>query len=222
MSRSGGGLRIIGWRTPMTKRKLTTLFVVVISAAAAQARAQSVEVSAGLSALNMLNGSDFWNSSIHGNGVDAKVSVGLGSRFAIEPFVTYGHRTIAASEYGPVIAGGDTERAEGVFGVVIHQKVAATMRPDFHVFLTYGLSGMYSREHAPARQLQYGRTVVNTPAFSNDETSGLWYPVAGVGVQKNLGSGLALRAEGQITTFFGIPAGARGSVGIVVPLGGSK
>jgi hypothetical protein len=48
----------------------------------------------------------------------------------------------------------------------------------------------------------------------------LWSPIGGFGVQQAIASHLAVRAEGQVVTFFGIPIGGRGSVGVVVPIGG--
>jgi hypothetical protein len=87
------------------------------------------------------------------------------------------------------------------------------------VFVNYGLGGMYSRYVIPQRQYLYGRTVITQPASTSSETQGMWFPVGGIGVQQRITDHLAVRVEGQVTTFFGLPIGGRGSVGLVVPIG---
>jgi hypothetical protein len=206
----------------MMKPKLIGRVVLLVSALAVRAQAQTVELSVGVGGANVTSGSDWWGRGVHSPAVDGKVGFAFNDRFAIESFVTYGHRSVPVAGYAPFVSGGDTQITEGLYGVVVRQRVVGASGSRFHAFVSYGLGGVYSRESAPARQYQYGRTVVALPAYTNSQTQGMWFPVGGFAVQQEIASHLAIRAEGQVVTFFGIPIGGRGSVGLVVPIGGSS
>ena len=136
----------------MNKPKLTVLLGLLISAQAATARAQAVEFSAGLGAARVESGNDFWwGRGVNSPEVDGKLGFAFNDRFAVESFLTYGRRSIPASEYSPLISGGDTQVTEGLYGVVLRQRVVGS-GSGLGVFVNYGLGGMYSRQSVPARQ----------------------------------------------------------------------
>jgi hypothetical protein len=159
---------------------------------------------------------------MHGAALDARASVAMTDRFSIEPFVTYGRRSIPISQYASNAIGGDTVRTEGYYGVTIHQRLRSTTHSGFHAYLSYGLTGTYYKNDTPQRQFFYGRTVATQPASSQRSTQGMVFPSVGVGVRKTLGSHLAMRADADVVTFFGMPLGVRASVGVVVPIGANK
>lgn len=203
----------------MDKPKLTVLLVLVISAHAAAARAQALEISAGVGAARVDSGNDFWwGRGVSSPAVDGKLAFAFNDRFAVESFLTYGRRSFPASEYGPSVSGGDTQVAEGVYGILMRQRVMRG-RSGLGVFVSYGLGGMYSRYAVPARQYFSGRTPITYPAYTSNETQGMWFPIGGMSVQQRITDHLAVRVDGQVTTFFGLPIGGRGSVGLVVPIG---
>lgn len=205
----------------MDKPKLVSLGAVLILAIAVPAGAQTLEIGAGTGAARLESG-DWWGRVVRSPAVDGAIGFALSDRLAVEAFLTYGRRSISAAEYSPLIAGGDTQITEGLYGFVIRQRVLGGPESGFHAFVSYGLSGIYSRQSVPARQYLNGRTVVALPAYTYNETQGMWYPLGGFGVQRAIASHLAVRAEGQVVTFLGYPIGGRGSVGLVVPIGGSS
>jgi hypothetical protein len=204
----------------MDKPKLTTLAALLISAIALPATAQTLEIGVGAGATRVESGSDWWGRGLRSPALDGTIAVAFNDRFAIESFLTYGRRSVSVAEYGPLVAGGDTQITEGLYGVVVRQRVLGKPASSFHAFVNYGLGGMYSRQSVPARLYFNGRTAFALPAYTDNETQGMWFPIGGFGVQQAIASHLAVRAEGQVVTFFGIPIGGRGSVGLVVPLGG--
>jgi hypothetical protein len=204
----------------MNKPKLAALGLLLISALAVRAGAQTLEIGAGLGAARVEGASDWWGRAVRSPALDGTIGFAFNDRFAIESFLTYGRRSVSVAEYAPLVAGGDTHITEGLYGVVVRQRVLGSPASGFHAFVSYGLGGMYSRQSVPARQYINGRTVMTLPAYTDNETQGLWSPIGGFGVQQAIASHLAVRAEGQVVTFFGIPIGGRGSVGVVVPIGG--
>src|SRR5215471_1059660 len=219
LSRSTRGPRIIRWRGAMDKPKLVALGVLLILASAVAAGAQTLEIGAGIGGTRLESG-DWFGRVVRSPALDGAIGVALNDRFAVEAFLTYGRRSISAAEYSPLIAGGDTQITEGLYGFVIRQRVIGRPESGFHAFVSYGLSGIYSRQSVPERQYLVGRTVVALPAYAYNDTQGMWYPLGGFGVQQAIASHLAIRAEGQMVTFLGFPIGGRGSVGLVVPIGG--
>jgi hypothetical protein len=203
----------------MTRLTLTTTLVLTILAG--HARAQPVEVFGGVTGVFLRDAGDFWGTGLRSVGVEARSDLPVSERFALEPFITFGRRSLPLNAYGATVRGGDTERVEAVYGMVVRQVLRSTQRPGFEAFVTYGVSGFYSRDSAPPRQFVDGRTVVEQPAWSHSRNASLPFPTVGVGVQKTLGARAAIRFDTQMTTFLWIPVGARASVGITVPFGGA-
>lgn len=201
----------------MNKPKLTALAALLTTALAASASAQTVEIGVGIGGVRV-DGSEWWGRSVRSPGVDGSLTFPFNDRFAIESYVTYGRRTIPVTAYGPLVSGGDTDVTEGLYGVVVRQRVFHATN-GFDLFVNYGLGGSYNRQSVPERQYLSGRTVVTLPASTSNQTEPLWLPVGGVAVQKQVAPHLAIRADGQVTTFFGVPIGGRGSVGLVVGIG---
>ena len=205
----------------MTKSKI---FVALLMCAAVctRAEAQLAEVGGGVSGVFLRGGGDFWGAGLQSAGIDARGSVSLSDRFALETFVTYGRRSIPVHESEWTVTGGDTQRVEGLYGIVVRQRLRAITRPGFHMFVSYGLGGVYAHETTPARQYKNGRFVFDVPGFSYTEHDGFLFPMVGVGVHKSVGEHLAIRVEAQLVTFLSIPAGVRVSAGVAVPLGGQS
>jgi len=183
--------------------------------------AQPAEVGAGIGGIHVADGGDLWGRGFHSADVDARGSIALTDRFALESFVTYGRRSIPIPAYVHDLTGGDTVRVETLYGVVVRQRLRATTRPGFHVFISYGVAGTYAHDTTPPRQYFNGRSVVTLPGYDDAHNDGLLFPIAGVGVHKALGHHLALRVESQAVTFVGLPVGVRLSAGVAVPIGGT-
>lgn len=207
----------------MDQSKLVVLLTLALTAAAVRAQAQVAEVSVGVGGANLSAGYEMWTLNLHSPALDARTNVRLNDRFSIEPYVTYGRRSISVSEYGSNVIGGDTQRTEGLYGVVLHQRLRSTTRSGFHAYLSYGLSGAYFKEAIPEHRFVSGRTVYHTaPAWTRSQNDAMLYPSVGFGVRKALGDHLAVRADADLVVFLVIPAGVRASVGVVVPFGARK
>jgi len=206
----------------MAKSKVFALLL-VCAGICTRAHAQPVEVGGGIGGTSMIGGGgDFYGRGVQSTQFDARGAVRLSDRFGVEPFVTYGRRGIApARDAITTVVGGDTDRTEGLYGVVVSQRLRGLTRPGFNVFLTYGIAGLYAHDRIPARQYITGRSVYNTPAIDYSENDGFVFPVAGIGIRKSLGDHLALRVETQLITWLTVPVGARVSAGVAVPLGGT-
>jgi len=204
----------------MTKSKVFAALL-VCAGICTRAHAQPAEVGVGIGGVHVADGGDLWGRGFHSADADARGSITLTDRFALESFVTYGRRSIPIPEYVHDVTGGDTVRVEGLYGVVVRQRLRSTTRPGFHVFISYGIGGGYARDTTPPRQYFNGRSVVALPGFSYTQNNGLLFPLAGVGVYKSLGEHLALRVESQAVTFVGMPIGVRLSAGVAVPIGGT-
>src|SRR5258705_1478263 len=171
MSPSAGGLRIIGWRGRMDKSKLVVVLTVVLGAAAARAEAQAAKVSLGVGGAQMTAGYETWSINLHGPALDGRANVTLSARFSIEPYVTYGRRSISVTQYGSNVIGGDTQRTEGLYGVVLHHRLRRTKPSGFYADLSYGLHGAYFNETKPEHRFVNGRTVYyNQPARTRNDT----------------------------------------------------
>ena len=206
----------------MDKSKLVVVLTVVL-AAAARAEAEVAEVSLGVGGAQLTAGYETWSINLHSPALDGRANVMLSDRFSIEPYVTYGHRSISVSQYGSNVTGGDTQRTEGLYGVVLHQRLRSTTRSGFHAYLSYGLNGAYFKETIPEHQFVRGRTVYYTqPALTRSDNEPMLFPSVGFGVRKSLGTHLAVRADADLLAFLVIPAGVRASVGLVVPIGGKR
>jgi hypothetical protein len=207
----------------MDKSKLVVVLTMVLGAAAARAEAQVVEVSLGVGGAQLTAGYETWSVNLRSSALDGRANVTLSDRFSIEPYVTYGRRSIPVSAYGSNVIGGDTQRTEGLYGVVVHQRLRSTTRSGFHAYLSYGLSGAYFNETIPQHQFVNGRAVYYTqPARTRSDNGPMLLPSVGFGVRKSLGNHLAVRADADLLAFLVIPAGVRASVGLVVPIGGKR
>ena len=98
----------------------------------------------------------------------------LTDRFSVEPFVTYGRRSSPAFDSAAAVV--ETQRTEGMYGVVVHQRLRSTTRSGFHAYLSYGLNGMHYKVTSPATRSQ---------------TVGMLFPSVGFGIRKSLGDHLA-------------------------------
>src|SRR5437762_11083305 len=98
MSRSPGGLRIIRWRRAMTKSKVFAALL-VCAGICTRAHAQPAEVGVGIGGVHVADGGDLWGRGFHSADADARGSITLTDRFALESFVTYGRRSIPIPEY---------------------------------------------------------------------------------------------------------------------------
>lgn len=207
----------------MDKPKLVVVLTLALAAAAGRAEAQVADVSLGIGGVAMDASYETWSTSLHSPALDARANVRLSDRFSIEPYITYGRRTIAVREYSQFAIGGDTQRTEGLYGVVLHQRLSNLTHSGFHAYLSYGLSGAYYKEAVPERLYVYGpRTVTTTPAYTRTQTDPMIYPSVGFGVRKSLGDHIAIRADADAIAFFIFPAGVRASVGLVVPFGANQ
>jgi len=207
----------------MNKSKLVVALTVVLAAAAVRAEAQVAEVSLGVGGANVSGGYEAWSFAVHSPALDARANVRLSDRFSIEPFVTYGRRSIPATAWAPYAVGADSQRTEGMYGVVVHQRLRSLSRSGFSSYLSYGLNGTYFKLSTPERQFVYGpRNIYTQPAYTLDQTDPMILPSVGFGIRKSLGDHLAVRADADMVTFFGMPVGGRASVGVVVPIGGNK
>ena len=207
----------------MDKSKLVVVLTLALAGAAVGAEAQIAEVSIGAGGAQLSGGYESWSFNVHSPALDARANVRLTDRFSIEPYVTYGRRTIAATEYASYAIGGDTQRTEGMYGVVVHQRLRSTTRSGFHAYLSYGLNGTYFTESSPERQFVYSaRNIYTQPAWSRSQTDPMLLPSVGFGVRKSIGDHLAVRADADLVAFFVMPVGVRASVGVVVPFGGNK
>jgi len=203
----------------MTKSKVLAALL-VCAGICTRSSAQTAEIGGGVGGAHVISGGgDFYGRGLGSVTVDAHGSIPLSDRFGLEPFVTYGRRSIAPPAAAGTVVGGDTQRTEGLYGVVVTQRLRGLTRPGFHVFLSYGVAGMYGHDRTPPRQYISGRSVYNAPGFDYSEKNGLPFPVAGIGVHKSLGEHLALRIESQAITFLTIPVGVRVSAGVAVALG---
>jgi hypothetical protein len=205
----------------MNKPKLTILLALILSASAASSQAQVVSLIGGIGGARLPAGGDFWGDGVRGAAIDASVSVALNDRFALEPFVTYGRRAIPYND--PRVSGGPTQRTEGLWGVVVSQRLRATTREHFHAFITYGASGYYGHDAVPTRNYLINRNQTFTmPARTENEVLPPVFGVIGGGVQRSIAEHLAVRAQIDMLTVLFIPVGVRGSVGVVVPLGRAR
>ena len=206
----------------MTKSKVLAALL-ICAAVCTRAAAQTAEVGGGVSGVFITSGGDFFGRGLHSAALDARGSVALTDRFALESFVTYGRRSISVSAYGSNVIGGDTQRTEGLYGVVVHQRLRSTTRSGFHAYLSYGLNGAYFNETIPEHQFVNGRTVYYTqPARTRSDNQPMLFPSVGFGVRKSLGNHLAVRADADLVAFLAIPAGVRASVSLAVPLGRAR
>lgn len=207
----------------MNKSKLVVVLTLALGGAAVRAEAQVADVSIGVGGVNVSGGYESWSFTVHSPALDARANVRVSERFSIEPFVTYGRRSIPANAWAPYAVGADTQRTEGMYGVVVHQRLRSLSRPGFHAHLSYGLNGTYFKESAPERQFVYGpRNISTQPAWTRNQTDPMLLPSVGFGIRKSLGDHFAVRADGDLVTFFGAPIGGRASIGIVVPFGANK
>jgi hypothetical protein len=204
----------------MDKSKLVVVLTVVLGATAARAEAQVAEVSLGAGGAQLTAGYETWSINVHSPALEGRANVRLTGRFSIEPYVSYGRRSIAVSQYGSNVIGGDTQRTDGLYGIVLQQRLRRTTRSRFHADLSYGLNGTYFNETIPEHQFINGRTVYHTqPAQTRSDNEPMLFPSVGFGVRKSLGNHLAVRADADVVAFFVMPAGVRASVGLTLPLG---
>ena len=206
----------------MNKSKLVVVLTLALAVAAARAEAQVADVSLGIGGVTFDASYETWAMSVHSPALDARANVRLTDRFSIEPFITYGQRTIPVSEYRyqPLMVGGDTHRTEGLYGVVVHQRLGGLSHSGFQAYLSYGMNGAYYKESVPERQYIYGpRTVTTVQAHAYSQTDPMIFPSVGFGIRKSFGEHLAVRADADMLVFFIVPTGARASVGLVVPIG---
>jgi len=75
----------------MTKSKIFAALL-MCAAVCTRAEAQLAEVGGGVSGVFLRGGGDFWGAGLQSAGIDARGSVSLSDRLALETFVTYGLR----------------------------------------------------------------------------------------------------------------------------------
>jgi hypothetical protein len=193
------------------------LVVFVGGRAAAQS---SPEIGGGLAFADLVNGGDFWGEGLQHVGAAIHATLPFSQRFALEVSTTLGRRALYPSRYGgAIVEGGDVHRTEGLFAIVVRQRLSST-RPGLHAFATYGLAGFFGTTSSGAIRETYpnGR-VYSYPASTYSRTVGPGFPIVGGGFQKELTPHLALRADAQVLFFLFIPAGFRTSASMVVPIG---
>jgi hypothetical protein len=204
----------------MRHTRTLPLLVLMVCSWSAPAFAQPIEVALGFTGVGIANGSDFWGEGIKRAGVEARVTIPISARFAFEPFVTYGHRTLPQTpSYGATVFGGGAGRSEGLYALTIKQRLAIDT-PGTYAFLTYGLADYYGVTSFARTTYAYSNGNSYTyPAYTSTNGGGLGFPVFGGGAEKSLGRRASVRADAQVILFLFYPIGFRASVGVAVPLG---
>jgi hypothetical protein len=193
------------------------LVVLVGSRAAAQS---SPEIGGGLAFASVANFGEVWSGGLQHVGAGIHATLPLTERFALEVSTTLGGRALHPSRDGfVIIEGGDVHRTEGLFAVAVRQRFSST-RPGLYGFATYGLAGFFGTTSYGAIRLTYpDGHVYSSPATTYRDMVGLWFPIVGGGVQKELTPHLAVRADAHVLFFLYFPAGFRTSASMVVPIG---
>ena len=202
----------------MTNTKLVLMMAVLFGMpAVSQAQPVDMGVSIGAGRSNDL-GSDFGGAfTVRGLVAGAHVALPVNERFAIEPFVTYGHSSDARFP-GPGVTGGRRDRRDVQIGAVVEQRFH-TPRPTLQFFMTYGLAAGWEREEVAPMTYFNGRTPQTIPGYTSEEFAEIPISLFGGGFRQAIGRHLALRADAQVQGFFIIPLGVRASIGMAVALG---
>jgi hypothetical protein len=176
----------------MTNTRIVLMIAVLCGLpAVSQAQPVDVGVTIGAGTTNAL-GSDFGSSfGTRGLVTGAHVTLPINERFAIQPLVTYGR---------------STERFH-------------TARPTLQAFMTYGLAAGWERDEVAPMTYFNGRTNQTIPGYTSHDFAEIPISLFGGGVRQAVGRHLAIRAEAQVSGFFIIPIGIRGSIGLAVALG---
>jgi hypothetical protein len=202
----------------MTNTRIVLMIAVLCGLpAVSQAQPVDVGVTIGAGTTNAL-GSDFGSSfGTRGLVTGAHVTLPINERFAIQPLVTYG-RSTEAPYPGPGLTGGERDHRDLLVGVVVEQRFH-TARPTLQAFMTYGLAAGWERDEVAPMTYFNGRTNQTIPGYTSHDFAEIPISLFGGGIRQAVGRHLAIRAEAQVSGFFIIPIGIRGSIGLAVALG---
>jgi hypothetical protein len=98
---------------------------------------------------------------------------------------------------------GDWSGVLGYYTIQVKQRIVRSTRDDFHHFVTYGATGFWYQRPRRDRPTYYAAG----------------FCAIGAGLQQELGSHAALRADAQLLTALWIPLGVRFAADISIPLG---
>jgi len=140
---------------------------------------------------------------------DIRFTQPLTPRFAFEAIGTVGQRDTG---YGT--------RTEGLYLLQIRQRLVRAEGSRLKPFLTYGAVGYHNHFAQKAGEFTLPNgNVVHYPATTYHEVDAPLLTSIGGGVQYELGSHAAVRADLQLVTLLYIPVGTRASVGVSIPFG---
>jgi hypothetical protein len=189
----------------MSNPRRVIVGLLLMSATATGARAQAlqhVEVGAGVGAAV-----SWWGSPVGGG--DARVTVPLNERFAVEGLIAF------------LATRGDW--TAGIYGIQVKQRLRRSERPASHAFVSYGLVGGFARYHENEyRYTQPNGSLVIVPAHTDTYVSPPFIGFIGGGVQHAVARRLAVRVEAQAVMPLFVPVGVRVAAGVSVPLGDVK
>ena len=141
--------------------------------------------------------------------LDIRFTQPLTPRFAFEAIGTVGHRDTG---YGTT--------TEGLYLLQIRQRLVRAEGTRLKPFLTYGVVGYHGHFKQPARDFTLPNgDVFRSPATTYHEVDAPLLTSIGGGVQYQVGSHAAIRADVQLVTLLYIPVGTRTSVGVSIPFG---
>jgi hypothetical protein len=197
---------------------LGSLLLAALPAVAA-AQAYEVKLGVGASPSVLRRDDEMWGRGTRGVGIDGRIQMRVSQRFAIEPFVSVGRRSIATESLAATVTGGNTTRTEGLYGAIVQQRLLRLSSPTLVTFITYGLAGTFERESSPALHYSGPGLTVDVPASTSSRLDGPVLIAYGGGIEKSLRTHLALRTAAEVISFFGYSVGVRGTVGLVYSLG---
>jgi len=137
--------------------------------------------------------------------VELRATVPVSPRFALEAAVSVGFsdRYLATKE--------------GLYQVLVKQRLRSVERGAFHPFLLYGIAGYWARGDVAAADIPLpDGTVFHRRAGSFGSIDEPYLAVLGGGVDYAAARHLGVRADVQWLTFIGLPAGFRTMAGLSV------
>lgn len=181
------------------------------------ARAQGLAVSAGVVGTAITQSTDFWGREFQSVGLAIGAIAPLGGRFSLVPFATYANRRFPLELRDGTPVGVHIRRSEGLFGVLVEQRLRKGSSPRRDVFVNYGIAGHFYRENIPAHDVVFASGQISSRRASTTRSSSFpVFAVLGLGVHKPIGSHLSLRATADSLLAVVVPVGVRFTGSLVV------
>lgn len=198
----------------MWKRVLVGLVGVFLLAAPAAAQ-EGIQVGAGVAAVELRDGGDFWGTGLGHVGGELRASLPLAKRFSLEASASFGKRRLPRGFAGPTatVAAEEIRRSEQLFSFVVKQDLGR--RPTSYAFLVYGVAGVAGTTHYPDTRITYpnGNSYFY-PATSYTQKNQWGFPQIGAGFETHLSRRLSVRAEARALFFLVVPVGWRASASV--------